>query len=290
MKIAVFLSGPIRYADKVINKIESLNTKYDFDFFVHIWAEDKTSKARDGASKVMDLIDNPTKIKALIIEEAIDMEEIVKKYGAWTDTHSHVSSMFGMFCAINKLINVLSTDVNYDTYTHILRLRTDVALFGDDFFDGIDFNSNKVYVAKNYIINDTWVSDHIMLAKNKTFKKIWGYKNFKAFEKNFSYYARNPEFFLKHKVNKKQLVNKWLRYENYQIVYNPIKESDPDTFNKLQKSEGVDAIFAFQHNQSTLESVRIFNQNLKAGNKDYFSLRLRLIRIVKRFRSKKIAV
>jgi hypothetical protein len=257
---------------------------------VHIWAEDKTSKARDGATKVMDLIDNPTKIKTLIIEEAIDMEEVVKKYGAWADTHSHVSSMFGMFCAINKLINVLSADINCDTYTHILRLRTDIALFGDDFFDGIDFNSNKVYVAKNYIINDTWVSDHIMLAKTKIFKKIWGYKNFKAFEKDFSYYARNPEFFLKHKVKKKDIVNKWLRYENYQVVYSPIKEGDPDTLNKLQESEGVDAIFAFNHDSSTLESVKTFNQNLRNGFKNYFSLMTRLKRIVKRLINKKRAV
>jgi len=290
MKIAVFLSGPIRYADRVINKIESLNPTFDFDFFVHLWEDDKTDKARIGTSNLMGLIDNPMKVKSLTIEKALDMESIVDKYGEWTDTHSHVSSMFGMFSAINKLIKILSADIDYEAYTHVLRLRTDVALLGDDFFNNIDFKNDYIYIAKNFVINDTWISDHIMLAKVKTFRKIWEYKNFYSFEKKFSYYARNPEFYLKHKVSTRNLVNKWVRYEDYHIVYNPVKDSDPELFKEVYDAGGIEALFDFKHDDKTLKTVKGFNRNLKERHKNYFSLMSRLKRIVKRLISKKIAV
>ncbi|WP_318478301.1 hypothetical protein [Photobacterium leiognathi] len=289
MKLAIFISGPVRYLEHVISQIESQAICIDYDFFIHVWQSDNSNKIRNNESDIKKILYN-NKIKSFIIERPASNELFIEKYGDWTNTHSTVGAMFGMFNAINKLINCLKCDPEYDNYSHIFRIRTDIAFFNKRFFEKIDFNSNDVYLAKNYILKPNWVSDHLMLCKKKQFESIWQVKNFDDFNKSFSFYARNPEYYLKYKVPYHSRCEIWDRYVDYHVVYNPININDPKVLNDIIIRGKVDDIFYFTHDDSTLNDILIFNQELSKRHVNYHSLVNRIKRIVKRFINKKVAV
>ncbi|WP_163130239.1 hypothetical protein [Agarivorans sp. Alg241-V36] len=289
-RIAIFITGPLRYIDKVIKSLEKYREALNFDIFVHVWKEDNSNKKRVDEADLNRIFELSQKIHTLIVDTPPSNEYIAQQYGDWTDTHSTAGAMFSMFSAINKLIQSLESDPCGNKYTHILRIRTDVAILNKDFFSGIDWESNKIYTSDNKVIQPAWISDHLMLAKAKEFKKIWKFDNFQNFERAFSNKARNPEFFLKFRIKHKDLVKHWIRYLDYHVVYNPPKKADPLLLNNLQLESGVEGIFSLTLSSEQKAAIERHNEKLASHYIGYYKTKYLIRRFFKRLRNKKKAV
>tara|TARA_B110000211_G_C14092983_1_gene560433 strand:+ start:5264 stop:6148 length:885 start_codon:yes stop_codon:yes gene_type:complete len=293
MKLAVFITGPIRYCNYVIQQMDDLlsSNEIEYDFFLHLWIEDNSNTERDSQSSLYDVLKKLECIKSLTIEQPLDSGRIEKKYGTWTDTHSNVTSMFGMFIAINKLISILKVQPDYKEYTHILRLRTDnVILDPSNFLKCVDFNTDSVNISFNPNISKEWVSDHIMLARKEIFIKIWGYTKFANFVKIFNKYARNPEYFLMSKISKCDRRYAWTRYVDYHIIYNPVKDYEPQILNNIIENIGVEGLFkAPVNNLDNKRELIAYAENIESKYHGHYSYINKFKRVLKRIINKKKA-
>ncbi|WP_411993313.1 hypothetical protein [Agarivorans sp. DSG3-1] len=289
-RLAILISGPLRYIDRVICSLEASDIPVPFDFFIHVWKEDTSNKKRTDETNLSKVFQLSQKCQTLIIDSAPENKDIKERYGEWTDTHSTVGAMFGMFSAINKLIHCVDNDPSGSKYTHVLRMRTDISLLQPNFFKGINWASNKIYLSDNKVVQPAWISDHIMLARVDDFKSIWKFDGFKHFEKNFSLKARNPEFFLKFRVRKSQVIKQWVRYEDYHVVYNPPKDTDPEILNNIQIQGGLDSIFNLKLTAEQKKEIKIHNDKLASHYIGYYKTKYLIKRFFKRLRNKQKAV
>lgn len=283
MKVAVFISGPKRHLNYVLNTFSSIMREegINFDFFVHIWTEDIGDKIRNSDFLISDIIKD-NNVRSLQIEKPINSYAFESIYGSWTDTHSRVSSMAGMFIGINRLIGTLKGCDDFTSFTHVLRLRTDIAVFSKNFFKNIDLGDNKIYVSKNNRIPPSWVSDHIMLTNVNHFISIWGYENFDKHMQKFSKFARNPEYYLANQINKKKLRIAWTRYEDYHVVYDKVIDSDPEFININMKKLTLSEFYNWKLTEEELNKAKRFNNELSCNYNDYFTLKNSFVRALKK--------
>ncbi len=249
-KIAIILSGPWRYVDKVIDNIDSLIGKdIDYDFFIHLWKEDLGNKKRIEDKYNYERVIFNNHVKNISWEKPNTKEEVSEIYGEWTGCHSTINAMTGMFSSINTTLNVIESIFDRSDYTHVLRIRTDVIFFGKILSK--DMLNECIYVSENPLLPKGWISDHIMLAPIEKFKNIWRFSEFDSFIKDFDESERNPEKYLERKIQSLKYdvcINNehWVRYLDYHIIYNPAKDNDPEFIkNIMMKENGVEKLYAY---------------------------------------------
>lgn len=107
-KLAIFLSGPYRYANHVISNLERvISDELQYDIFVHIWESDLGNKVRNDVSKDRESIIGNSKVKSCQFAKPYSVEEISSRWGNKTGCHSTINAMFGMFTAINCIMSQL---------------------------------------------------------------------------------------------------------------------------------------------------------------------------------------
>ena len=165
----------------------------------------------------------------------------------------------GMFYSMNLLCHHLKLLPDFNTYTHILRLRTDSLFLNEDFFNLLDFDSNAVQVSKNHLLENDIISDHIMFAKKELFFHFWKFEDIYEISELYKKAGRNPEYLLTYIAKKKKLDVKAtiIRYVDYYIIYNPVKE------NELKSLQ-----YYFDHNSSM---ELLFKDPLSIINKEELS-------------------
>ncbi|MFL0976418.1 hypothetical protein ACJO1P_12545 [Vibrio parahaemolyticus] len=284
-KLAIILTGPYRYADNVIKSLERIiSEEINYDFFVHIWEEDLGNKVRDGVTLERDLLSENPNVKSITFGKAYSEADIASKWGGDTGCHSTINAMFGMFTAINSQIALIKILPDYDSYTHVLRIRTDCALFLDEI--NRDVLTESIIVSKNYSIPDSWVSDHLMLTTFDIFDKIWGFKNIEEFAQRFDKSGRNPEKMLADRIRDigylRRLLPIWIRGESYHIVYNPPKNDDPKAIVELITKEGINSVFNYVPDTKYLTNVSALNNHWKKLNQNYDRVDVRIKRFLKK--------
>ncbi|WP_318498359.1 hypothetical protein [Photobacterium leiognathi] len=284
LKIAVLIAGPARYVNSVIDNIERVKGNRDIDYFVFLWKAESRSKARKDEQ-----ILNRGKydIKYLVEAEPnseTSYDNIFKK-----QSDSGLSSHFniiGMFNSMRVLVQCLEIfNINYD---YVVRMRTDCSIITEDFFPADKIEDGIALVSKNYLIPYSWVSDHIMIASVKTMIKVWSWKDNDYLHSEYNKVGRNPEKLLARKLKRNNInvIDKWVRYKDYHIVYFPVKESDPESFNSNIIDNGVESFFInagkiYSRDRKLIDSY-ILNQK---KNQDYYALpKVKKIKIkLKRF-------
>ncbi|MEY0747203.1 hypothetical protein AB7278_25640, partial [Escherichia coli] len=231
-----------------------------------------------------DIITQNPYVKSVTYARAYTEEQIASKWGHHTGCHSTINAMFGMFTAINTQISIIKVLPDYNTYSHVLRIRTDCALFIKKISKS-QLN-DKILVAKNYSIPNSWISDHLMLTSIDKFNAIWGYSNINEFAKDFDSAGRNPEKMLADRIKKlnysKLLSEAWVRGEDYHIVYNPAKEDDPCHIKYVLNKYGIEALFEYTLSKEDIENVRIINKHWHNSNKYYDTFYSKLKRYIKK--------
>ncbi|EGQ9283923.1 hypothetical protein F7U74_21305 [Vibrio vulnificus] len=283
-KLAIILTGPYRYADNVIRSLERIvSEEIDYDFFVHIWEEDLGNKVRDGVNLDRELLLENKNVKSVTFGKAYSEVEISSKWGSKTGCHSTINAMFGMFTAINSQIALIKILPDYDSYTHVLRIRTDCALFIKEI--NREMLTQNIIVSKNYSIPDSWVSDHLMLTTLPIFDRIWGFKNIEEFVCRFDKSGRNPEKMLADRIREigywERLLPIWFRGESYHIVYNPPKNDDPKVISELINRQGIDSVFKYVPDNEYLKNVSLLNNSWKELNNNYDRFDSRVKRFLK---------
>ncbi|KJF85813.1 hypothetical protein [Photobacterium phosphoreum] len=241
LKIAVLIAGPPRYINSVIDNIERVKGDRDIDYYVFLWKAESKSKARE---EEQILNRGKYDIKYLIEAEPnleTSYDNIFKK-----QSDSGLSSHFniiGMFNSMRILVQCLEIfNINYD---YVVRMRTDCSIITKDFFPTERIDEGMALVSKNYLIPYSWVSDHIMVASVKTMIKVWSWKDNDYLHREYNQVGRNPEKLLARKLKKNNInvIDEWVRYKDYHIVYFPVKESDPEPFNKNITDNGIKFFF-----------------------------------------------
>jgi hypothetical protein len=221
--IAVMIAGPIRYIDLVIDRLNKINNSlYEIDYYCFIWKSDTGNKKRLNEEQEL-----RNDVHFLVESTPYIDKDFYKYFKKDVEQgQSNISSIIGMFYSMHVLVNaILSSPKEYHS---IVRLRTDCLIIDNNFFDYIH-NKNDIIVSKNYYIPHNWVSDHIMSGSIESMYKIWNISNKNKFYKEYQKIGMNPEKYLAFKINSINLdiIEKWLRYRDYHIVYNPAKDTDP---------------------------------------------------------------
>lgn len=233
LKIACFVSGPYRYCDLVLDQIDQQfkNSKLEYDVFIHLWESEQGDKVR-GGGEVLAL--NRPGVKKIIVDKPITECEVIamiKRKIGWFDYaeenfegHSPINNIYGMFYGINKLYKYLEDNNLLSTYSHILRLRTDISFHKSLIPNKI--SDNILYVSKNPYISSEKISDHTMLVPTSIFPDIW------LIDENFlqrlSEAKFNPEIYLGKTFYKKGIKSKVFleRFKDYNVIYAEAKNSD----------------------------------------------------------------
>lgn len=257
-KIAILLAGPSRYINSTIKRIELLKNKKIIDYYIFLWEGDNGNKQRDMEEEFDNLWFN--KLSVVFFAKASPFSE--KSYNSYfpnktEKNQSIASNIMGMFQSMRILASHL--DASTTNYNYILRLRTDCILISDEIFKDDFLFENKTLISMNYLIPYTWVSDHMMLTDKQSFIKIWTWSTSSELYKEYQKSDMNPEKLLSRKMKSLSIKPSylWKRYLDYQIVYFPIKETEPYCINNFLKTstveglyEGIDNIIA--SNQSDL--------------------------------------
>lgn len=236
-RLAVFVSGPRRFAPLVIQRIRDVAAHLRPEFFVHLWLEDLGGKARTGYDFDDAAILRHTDVRCLLHHRPYGLDTYLEKPGAKTRSGSPIFATMGMFLAINQLCHLLETLPTAGQYTHVLRIRTDCAILDETMLRGCDLASDTVWVSHNPGIPAGWISDHLFLAKRDAFMKVW---RFSRMEEIYSAYQkgwRNPEKTLARLVRRKlgrstAVKKQFLRHRDYHIVYTWPKPDEPAWVNE----------------------------------------------------------
>lgn len=280
-RLAIFISGPFRFLDKVINQLDKKleHTNREFDFFIHIWKDDQSSKKRGDSKLDVDLLNHP-KIKAFIYANPYTSDdfEIYTGKNPHMKSHSPINAMCGMFCAITSLYDSFKKLPDRDKYSHILRLRTDVSFVTQNIIPG-EIKDNTAYVSSNPILSNGEVSDHSMLCDISTFEKLWTYKDFPSFIEEYRRVYFNPEFLLKKRVKESKLhtVDYWRRYIDYNIVYSKAMKSDPAIIKSLSTPAD---LFDQELLEEDIQLLKMHYENVK-DRANEFSLKRLIVKSIK---------
>jgi len=247
------MAGPSRYVNSVTERLNNIfEPRLEYDFFYFIWDDDLGNKKRRDEEKYYNDIIKSNKTKCFILNKSYTAEEIQKLTKFEQDnSHSTINAMIGMFTSMNILCHHLMLLPDSLEYTHILRIRTDCLILDNNFLHDSLFKKNNVLVSKNYVIPDSWISDHIMFAKKDLFLKFWKHKNVYEIIDLYKKGEMNPERTLSYiaKINYLDVQAIFTRYVDYHIVYNPAKENEPESLNAyLNKNDNLRELF-INHNK-----------------------------------------
>lgn len=248
MKIAVFMSGPIRYADLVRQNLARSLGSLDYDIFYHVWKEDLGNKIRAGCLDNYGNLPMDIKTKMFIIQDPYS-EEFYKKYvGVKTNSNSTINATMGMFLAVNVLCSAFKKIPDSKEYTHILRIRTDCSLLSKDFYKLLDNEENVINICENPNSSKFSLGDHLFFAPRKLFLDMWSFNNMEEIYEYYKKSNRQPERTVRYmydkRINKEITLKKnILRYKDYQIIYSPAKEDDPEWVKEIITSGNYKEIF-----------------------------------------------
>lgn len=281
VKIAVFLCGPIRFADKTIDNINKLLADYEHELFGFFWKEDLGIKERN--SSFAGDLGKMYNFKCYVEYESNSREAYESKFGSEMGCHSSINSILGMFYSISHLALTLKIHPMADEYTHILRARTDLCFFEPHKFGNkFDLTKGIINVVKNHSIPSGWVSDHFMLCDAKSFNDIWCYETIDKFIMEFNKAGRNPEKLLGKKCKKYKKNFIATRFESYHVLYNPPKSDDPKFIKELNKESNFIAnVYNFKHNKESMREAMAMNKHWDQISNE--SLTRKVVRKLRRF-------
>lgn len=275
MKIAVFIAGPFRYSNLVLNSIERILGDIDFEVFFHIWNQDLGNKKRikTDSIKFKELSNHP-KTKAFFLSAPYTQSDYENNVGIQTNSNSTINATMGMFLSMNILCNYLELLPDKDEFTHIFRMRTDCLIF-KSFEKIIKHNKNKVLVSDQFEIPKNWISDHIMIAPKLKFYKFWKFNNMNKIYFNYKVGRRNPEKVLSliGKFNFIKIVKCFQIGIDYLIIYNPPINDYPKTIIDAINKKGINYLFneihLLKNEINTNHYIRLFKKQNKI--KDHLS-------------------
>ena len=243
-KIAILLAGPSRYINSTIKRIELIKGKKSIDYYIFLWAGDNGNKQREMEEEFDNLWFEKLSI-AFFAKATPFSESSYNTYFAnkTEESQSIASNIMGMFQSMRILASHL--DASTTTYEYVLRLRTDCILISDDIFKEDFLFGNKTLISMNYLIPYTWVSDHMMLTDKESFIKIWSWPTSIELYDQYQKSDMNPEKLLSQKMKSLNIKHSyhWVRYLDYQIVYFPVKNSEPHCINDFLKSSTVKELY-----------------------------------------------
>jgi hypothetical protein len=236
MKLAIAISGPPRNILQMLSRVEKdlISIDYKADVFVHLWRQDGGTKARSTSciadASLLDKIQSYSCIKSLSVESPFcDDDYKLFPRELLEEGQSNVAAVMGMFVGVNRLISNIK--VSPIQYSHVLRLRTDCILIQNNFFKHLsELDKSKTYVSKNYQIPHAWLSDHIMFAPLDSFAALWELNSWKSFFERYRKAGANPERYLANMLQAFNFIDveeKWLRYQDYHILYDNRRLPDP---------------------------------------------------------------
>jgi len=245
VKIAVFLSGPPRYVDLVVDQLDSLLEHCSYDYFIHLWSGDTGNKVRLAERFDLERLSSHPKVKILNLQKPYSNNTYEGNVSTEINTHSSLFAVMGMFYSISQLYRELIFMPDGNEYTHVLRMRTDIIILNQEKFLDMLETPDKVYTSWNHGIPTHWISDQICFAPIKKFKALWVFDSMKKLYANFIKAEKNPENTLAKKWKKSGnagLVKHLSEFIDYSLIYNPPKE-----YPKWQRDcigkDGIDALF-----------------------------------------------
>lgn len=249
MKIAVFVSGPIRYVDLVEKNLELALEGNEYEIFYHLWKEDLGNKKREGYhADYISLAKNP-KTKVFIIQNPYSVEDFANSpVGTKTNSDSSINATMGMFLAVSILCNTLKQLPDFESYTHILRMRTDALFLKRRFIEKLNLKKNEVAVSRSPYLPVDWICDHMFFSSVDDFLSVWSFNNMSEIYKYFIKGNRIPEKTLARMIKERLPKNKLLKqnifwHKDYEIVYSPPKEYTPKWVRDLVEKRRFKEIF-----------------------------------------------
>jgi len=272
-KIAIFISGPIRYVSLVSKRLDVVFKGQDYDCFYHLWKDDLGNKVRDcEVADYRELEDNP-RTKVFVLQEPYSEQDFADSIGTETASRSSINATMGMFFSVNLLCHYLKQLPDCHKYKYILRLRTDCAIINDNFVDLLDTSSKTLNFSKNYYITNSEICDHVCFGDVESFFRLWHFDNMSAIYNAYTKGKRNPERTLHNRFKTEmadvRFVETISRFEDYHIVYFPPQKHDPATINDVLEQKGIGAFFEEAYNLIDLDEVKRFVEgyNLKENNR-----------------------
>jgi hypothetical protein len=249
-KIAVFISGPARYVDLVRKNLDITLKGLDFDCFYHLWKEDLGNKKREGYNADYISLLKDKKTKVFMMQEPYKVEDFKNSVGTETNSGSTINASMGMFMTINLLCNTLKRMPDSEEYTHILRLRTDCALFVPlKKFLSLNNNTVTVSTRPDFLSSKlkSRICDHIFFSSRENFLRFWSFENMGEIYKAYNKGNRNPEVMLRYlykkRLKKYKLNQNLISPRDYQIIYSPPKDFDPNWTKRLMNKNKIKGIF-----------------------------------------------
>jgi len=258
-KIAVFISGPVRYVTLVNRRLESVLADCDYDCFFHLWKADLGNKLRAGEEcDYRELFDHP-RAKVVILQSPYSQDDFKDTVGTETNSSSPINATMGMFYSVNLLCHYLQQLPDFDEYKYILRLRTDCAILNDDFASLLDPNPEVLTVPLNYFVPLEWISDHICFGTIENFFRLWRYEDIHGIYDAYEAADKHPEITLtrRHQIMlKKVKLNRSIeRYIDYHIIYYPPQDADPQFVVDALARHGVADFFQNGRNYVDLAEI-----------------------------------
>jgi hypothetical protein len=248
-KIAVFISGPIRFVDLVRQNLELRLAGVEHDYFYHLWLQDLSNKPREGyQSSATDLLAQKN-TKTLLFQQPYSISFYESSIGSQVNTHSSVNAVIGMFLGLAQLCDVFRSLPDRAEYTHILRIRTDCALTGNEFVELLHPSDDTVTISVDPgLPREGWVSDHLLFAPADLFLQVYQQSSIHDLYDAFAKGQRNPEKILRHLLDTRlpdgvRINPAILRYRHYQIVYSPPRPTDQPWIQALIRAQVIPELF-----------------------------------------------
>jgi hypothetical protein len=229
-KIAVFISGPIRYVDFVRQNLKIVLKDFDYEIFYHLWTEDLGDKKRKEVNKKISNLKNDSKTKVLIFQKPYTNDFFRRDFGSESHGTSSINASMGMFTSINLLCKILKNLPDIENYSHVLRIRTDSAFLDKSLFHRLDFSENSINIAENKILPSSWFSDILMFCTKENFLKIWEFKNKKELYDLYKKVGKIPEKLVSFRLKNLKSVRikkNIIMHEDFHIVFYPPRKTDP---------------------------------------------------------------
>ena len=273
-KIAILISGPIRYVSLVSKRVDAVFKDYDYDCFYHLWKDDLGNKIRQDEVADYREIENHPRTKALIIQEPYSEQDFADSIGVETGSHSSINATMGMFFSVNLLCHYLRQLPDHGDYKYVLRLRTDCAIINDNFAELLDGSEKTLTFAKNYYNRNSEFCDHICFGNVESFFRLWCFDGMTAIYDAYSRAQRHPESMLRNRFKTEMTDVRFLetisRFEDYHIIYSPPQKMDPETINDILNQKGVTDFFEKDYKLIDSDEIKKFIKRfrLKENKRD----------------------
>ncbi len=231
-RIAIFVSGPVRYAGLVQTRLSALLAERNPAFFFHLWKSDLGNKQRQGFESDWRELPPRAETKVCLFHDPYDEDFYAKRIGKEVNTHSTVNAVMGMFLGLAQLCAVFRALPDRATFSHVLRVRSDCAFTSDDLASVLARDAEAVLLARDVgLPKEGWVSDHVLYAPAETFLKIFSIERVEELYEAFDRGQRNPEKTLKHLLDTRlpaetRVLEVIERYRHYHLVYAPPRPTD----------------------------------------------------------------